>query len=476
MNNQTAENRLPVRIDVNNMMAERVGEGHGVAVGMLDGMRDKASGALRAVQAARGTDWLEWTELPYQDDSVIKDIESLAANIRDKFDAFVLLGIGGSALGPACVHEALHPLRSNEMTAAQRGGPRIYFEDNIDPERMDALLKIIDPARTCFNVITKSGSTAETLSQYLIIREALRGVKDWQHNIVATTSKDHGGLAEIALKEGFKSLVVPEGVGGRFSELSAVGLLAAAVGGVDIRAMLQGAADMDARCKNPDLAENPALLEAALQYIASTKLGRNIFVMMPYADSLRLLSDWFCQLWAESLGKSVTRAGAPIYAGQTPVKALGVTDQHSQLQLYTEGPFDKVITFMQVESFRSETQIPAAPADYPPDVVFLGGKTHSQLIDAELRGTEYALLKAQRMNQTIIVPQVNAHTVGQLLYFFEMATAIMGEMLDIDAFNQPGVEESKLATFATLNHPASKFEAKRREMEERPGKLARWIV
>ncbi|MDR1570080.1 MAG: glucose-6-phosphate isomerase [Oscillospiraceae bacterium] len=469
-----------IRFDFNNMLDKRVGYGRGVSAEVLEALRGKAAEALSAVQAARGTGWLEWTELPYQDESILSDIKDAARDIRERCDAFVLLGIGGSALGPACVHEALHPPRANELPAEKRGGPRMYFEDNIDPERMASLLEIIDPAKTCFNIITKSGATAETMSQYLIIRDALQrafdGSPDWRRNIVVTTSANRGLLVEIARLEGFRSFVVPEGVGGRFSELSPVGLLAAAVGGVDICQLLKGAAVMDELCKQTDIMKNPALLEAALQFIASRDLGRNINVMMPYADGLRLFADWFCQLWAESLGKSVTRSGAEIYAGQTPVKALGVTDQHSQLQLYTEGPFDKVITIIKVESFRNETIIPHAPEGYPADIAFLGGITHNKLIEAERQGTEYALLKAGRMNKTIIVPSVCAYTVGQLLFFFEMATAFMGELLNIDAFNQPGVEESKLATFATLNHPAAKYEAKRREMAALPERDQAYIL
>ena len=164
-----------------------------------------------------------------------------------------------------------------------------------------------------------------------------------------------------------------------------------------------------------------------------------------------------------------------VNVGQTPVKALGVTDQHSQLQLYTEGPYDKVITFLKVEKFRAETAIPHGCEEFP-DVAFLGGKTHNQLIEAERQGTEYALYRAGRMNQTITLPQVNACTIGQLLYFFEMVTAYAGELLDIDAFNQPGVEESKLASFAVLGHEAEKFARKREEMAGRPAPREKYLL
>jgi glucose-6-phosphate isomerase len=230
------------------------------------------------------------------------------------------------------------------------------------------------------------------------------------------------------------------------------------------------------RCKSGDVWKNPALLEAALQYLATESRDANVQVVMPYADSLKYMADWFCQLWAESLGKNVTRKGVSVHCGQTPVKSLGVTDQHSQLQLYAEGPFDKVVTFFKVEKFRNEVTIAHGCEEFA-DVAFLGGKTLNRLIDAELQGTEFALLQAGRMSQTIILPEVNAHIIGQLLFFFEMATAYMGELLDIDAFNQPGVENSKIASFAVLgNESAKKYTDKAKEMRERPALLKRYIL
>ncbi|MDR3052076.1 MAG: glucose-6-phosphate isomerase [Oscillospiraceae bacterium] len=465
-----------IRLDVSNMMAENLG-GRGINPNAVDRLASMAAAAQTAVQAQRGAGWLGWTELPYNQDDVVARIEEAAARVRARFANFVVLGIGGSALGPQAVQLALNHLHYNDLPAAKRPGPRLFVEDNIDPERMGALLDIAPPHESCYCVITKSGATAETMSQYLIISDLLKAQvgEGWQRHIIAVTDAAHGNLVQIARTEGFETFVIPDGVGGRFSELCPVGLLPAAVCGIDIRGLLAGAAAMDAACHDVDVWRNPALLAAALQYIAAQELRANIHVMLPYADSLRCMADWFCQLWAESLGKNITRRGAVIHAGQTPTKALGVTDQHSQLQLYTEGPFDKVVTFLKVENFRREQPIPHGCADFA-DVAFLGGKTHSQLIAAELAGTAYALRRAGRMNQTIILPRVDAHTVGQLLYFFELCTAYMGELLDIDAFNQPGVEESKIASFAVLGHPGEKYAKKRQEMQQTPAAQARYVL
>ncbi len=469
--------KKPIVLDVNNMMADTLGFQYGIAKAQVEEYAPFAAAANQAVQAARGTGWLGWTELPYNQEEILVKIEATAKRVRENFDTFVVLGIGGSALGPIAVQQALNHLHWNELPAEKRNGPRLYVEDNIDPERMAALLDVIDVKKTCFNVITKSGATAETMSQYLTISELLKKEcgDTWAEHIIATTDCEKGNLIKLAKENNFDLFFIPSSVGGRFSELCPVGLLPAAVCGIDIRAMLEGAAAMDARCKTDNVWENPALLEATLQYICMQDMGVNIQVAMPYADSLKYMADWFCQLWAESLGKNVTRKGQACNVGQTPAKSLGVTDQHSQLQLYTEGPYDKVITLMKVEEFRTVSPIPHGCEQFP-DVAFLGGKTLNALLEAERQGTEYALTKKGRMSQCITLPQVNAHTIGQLICFFEMATAYAGELLDIDAFNQPGVEESKIASYAVLGNTSQKYQAKAAEMAKRPARKAEYIL
>ncbi|NLB91102.1 MAG: glucose-6-phosphate isomerase, partial [Clostridiales bacterium] len=440
-----------ITFDVNMMMEETLGKGYGIPQNEIDLLVDTGKLAQKNVEKNRGTGWLGWMDLPYTSEETLQAIEQTAKRVRENFDTFVVLGIGGSALGPIAVQQALNHLHYNDLPKEKRKGPRFFVEDNIDPMRMTALLDVIDPATTCFNIITKSGATAETMSQYLIISEILKkSVGDqWSKHIIATTDPEKGNLIQLAKKEGFDLFFISPHVGGRFSELSPVGLLPAAICGIDIRSLLAGAAHMDTVCTSHDPYQNPALLQAILQYIATEKLNRNIQVMMPYSDQLKYMSDWFCQLWAESIGKNKTRDGKPVHYGQTPVKALGVTDQHSQLQLYTEGPFDKVITFLKVERFDHQVSIPYGATQFP-DVAFLGGKSLNALMEAEAQGTAYALYKAKRMHQIFTLKEVSAYTIGELLYFFQMATAYMGELLNIDAFNQPGVEESKIATYAVL--------------------------
>jgi len=457
-----------ITLDVNHMMTDTLGLQYGIDASQVEALSGYAAKANQALQKNRGTGWLGWMELPYNQIEIIAEVEKVAADVRKDFDTFVVLGIGGSALGPIAVQQALNHLRYNELPAAKRNGPKLYVEDNIDPERMQSLLDVID---------AKSGATAETMSQYLIISELLKKEvgAGWQKHIIATTDTEKGNLIKLAKTEGFRLFYIPSSVGGRFSELCPVGLLPAAVCGIDVKAMIAGAKDMDQRCKNDDVWQNPALLEAVLQYIAMQDMDTNVQVVMPYADSLKYMADWFCQLWAESLGKNVTRKGMAVNVGQTPTKALGVTDQHSQLQLYTEGPYDKIITFLKVGTFRNESPIPHGCEEFP-DVAFLGGKSLNKLLAAELAGTEYALYRAGRMSQVITLPEVNAHTIGQLLYFFQMATAYAGELFDIDAFNQPGVEESKIASYAVLGNESEKYAKKRREMTGKPEAKKEYIL
>ena len=452
------------------MMSDFIGE-QGIKQEELDAMKNKAADAVAKFNANRGQGWLGWTELPYNQDEVVADILNYANEMKKKIEYFVVLGIGGSALGPAAVFTALCHYRHNDLPKDKQ---KIKFlvEDNVDPERMLALLDVIEPEKTLFNVITKSGATSETMSQYLIISDLLKkkiGAK-WNEHIVATTSSARGNLIKLAKENNFKTFYIPESVGGRFSELCPVGLLPAAIMGIDIKAMLKGAEEMDKACTGVE--NNSALMCAVLQYIAMNK-GKNISVMMPYADSLKYIADWYCQLWGESLGKAVDNDGKVIHAGQTPVKSLGVTDQHSQVQLYTEGPFDKVITLIGVEKFRGDVTIPQGAEQFP-DVNFLCGHTMGELINTERVATEYALTRSKHMNNTILLDEVNANTLGQLLMFFQLETAYEGYLLNIDAFNQPGVEEGKNATYALFNRKG--YEAKKEELENAPKKNAKYII
>ncbi|MCL2422237.1 MAG: glucose-6-phosphate isomerase, partial [Defluviitaleaceae bacterium] len=436
-------------------MMEKALGAQGIAQKDIEALAPRINAAVTAMEKKHQAGRMDWRNLPFEQANVVKDIQAYVEEKKQHIEAFVVLGIGGSALGPMAVQQALNHPYYNELPREKCGGyPKLYVVDNVDPERLVYLFDILDMKKTLFNVISKSGSTSETMSQFMIIKDKLDKElgKAAKNHIVCTTDKEKGNLITIAREEGYKTFIIPSGVGGRFSELSPVGLLPAAFCGIDIQGLLDGAAEMDEICrKGVDYKNNPAYMYSILHYIGMQR-GKNISVMMPYADSLKFISDWYAQLWAESLGKKYDLAGNIVNVGQTPVKALGATDQHSQVQLYTEGPFDKIIVLMGVDEYRETIEIPKLYGEMP-SLGFLGGVTHNQLIQTEQVATEYALTVAGKMNMTITLPKVTAKTLGFLLHFFEIATAFAGELMEIDAFDQPGVEEGKNATYALFGRP-----------------------
>ena len=401
----------------------------------------------------------------------------MAGNLQKECENFVVVGIGGSALGNIALQSALNHPCYNELPRKQRGGPRLFVPDNVDPDRINGLLDALNLEKTVFNVITKSGGTAETMSEFLVFREALikkLGPDKAVKHMVITTDPEKGELREIVKKFGYVSLPIPPDVGGRWSVLSAVGLLSAAVTGIDIHKLLEGAAEMDKLCKQSSkLWENPALTGAALHYLMDKAKGKNVQVMMPYSHALRDVADWFRQLWAESLGKRVDRAGKVVHCGQTPEKAVGATDQHSVMQLYIEGPFDKVVTFLTVDEFETRCDIPHAFPEFE-TVKYLGGHTMNELLNAEGKATELALTQSGKPNCAIRLKHACERSVGALLYLLEMQTAYAGELYNINAFDQPGVELGKVNTYALMGRKG--FEAKRREVEQAAKSNPKFVV
>jgi glucose-6-phosphate isomerase len=285
----------------------------------------------------------------------------------------------------------------------------------------------------------------------MVVRDLLRKRlgETFAQRIVATTDTQKGTLREIALADGYALLAVPDDVGGRFSVLSPVGLFSAAMCGIDIDALLAGAAAMKQRVDHPHWRDNPATMLAAIQYLAFTAKGKHLHVMMPYSNRLYLLTDWYRQLWAESLGKRCDRGGRDVFVGPTPIKALGATDQHSQVQLYREGPNDKLVVFLEVQKHPREVRVPDAFADVP-GLAYLRKAKLSRLLNAEKAATEYALAVSHRPSVTIRFNSITPQSVGEFIYLYEFVTSLMGELFNIDAYNQPAVELGKQATFALM--------------------------
>jgi glucose-6-phosphate isomerase len=392
----------------------------------------------------------------------VRTIKTFAEGLGQAHDHVLVLGIGGSALGTKALLNALRPPAWNELDDEGRDFfPRLTVLENVDPTSVAAALDRIDPRRVLVNVISKSGGTAETMAQYLVVRgwlEQALGDAAYRH-LVFTTDPTRGALRELAQRDHIATLDVPPDVGGRFSVLSPVGLLPAALVGIDIDDLLQGARVALERAESDELLRNPAALYAALHWEADVSQGARIHVLMPYSDRLREFAEWYRQLWAESLGKRVDREGRTVHRGPTPVGAVGATDQHSQVQLFMEGPFDKVITFVAVDDFGVDVKIPRpaslsdSGAALPPDLDYLPGHTLGELLRAEYEATSAAVSQMGRMNCTLRFPDLSAETIGEAIMFFQLATGYAGVWYGIDPFDQPGVELGKRLTFAAMGRP-----------------------
>ena len=469
---ETPQSRLG--INYRNATSAAVGEADGVTPAELDAIAPLVAAEHERITAEHASKVQRWQDLP-DDIHLADEIAAFAAEARERYSDFILIGIGGSSLGAIATIQALtHPFR-NLLPADKRVGPRFFVLDNPDPEKVAATLATVDLPNTLVNVVSKSGQTAETAANFLVVRNAMYealGAEQARKQIIATTDPESGLLRQMADQEGYRTFPVPPGVDGRQTVLSAVGLIPAALAGVDIHALLAGARAIRTRASSPDVRENPAYLLAALSVISDQKHGKSILVTMPYADALFGISDWFRQLWAESLGKKLSTDGSVVYAGQTPIKALGAIDQHSQIQLYTEGPNDKLIQLIAVEKYRDTVEIPSPPADVPELAYFTGGEL-GQLIDRERHATSWALTSAQRPNFTITIPTIDAGIVGEFFYLYQLQTVMAGALYTVNPFGQPGVEAGKNATYALMGRDG--YEDLKAELLEEPADASDFI-
>jgi glucose-6-phosphate isomerase len=432
-----------ITFDETNLLAEVVGRGNGISRAEAERSRGRALKALAGFRKQSEQGLYGFAHLPFQND-VIKTVNQFAASVRGSYDTVCVVGIGGSALGAwalDCGLRGPHPVQG----AFSAEHPRLVILDNVDPSFTEQALASMDREKTLVVVIAKSGGTAETVSTFLIVREWLNNAQ----RIVAVTTQGKGDLFALAEKEGYQTFAIPENVGGRFSVLSPVGLVPAALIGIDIKKLCRGAAEMTHLCWSEDLAENVALRSALYHWLVWTRKNKPIQVAFPYANHLWGTAFWFRQLWAESLGKARNRKGETVHTGQTPVAALGTTDQHSQVQLYIEGPNDKVFTFWAVEKFSSQGKIPKVKTGLAAFDA-LSGQSLAKLIDAERRATAAAMVANGRPNCTVTLGRVDEEHLGAFLQMMEFQTAFMGELLDINAFDQEGVELGKKFTFALM--------------------------
>jgi len=397
------------------------------------------------------------------DDSEIIDF---ARTIQGEFEDMIIIGIGGSSLGFEAVANALLPYNYNALSPDRRGYfPRFWVMDNVDPYKAYWILEHCNPHKTIVLVVSKSGSTVETAANFLIVYEwLLKNNVNLKRSVIAITDPKKGDLRNIVSRFGLKSFVVPENVGGRFSVLSSVGIVPLAILGIDIRELKNGGRFFIHNGKN-------IYLKMTAIYNAYLKRGKNINVLMPYTSRLKSFAEWFCQLWGESLGKRYTKDGKEVFFGSTPVAAIGSIDQHSQLQLYKEGPLDKLITFIQLDKHDFNQEL---NGDWYENYRYLTGVDLSRLLNVELQATEVALKKANRVSMKISIDFLDEFSIGYLFMLYEYVVATLGIINNINPFDQPGVEEGKDYAYGILNRTG--YENKRKEYEEFGKRESEYIV
>jgi len=429
----------PIQIQTDNFLEAVVGS-EGITPDELKMLRPELQAAHRRVQAdlshGLGGEFAA-LQLGREMTGHIKAIRAAADELKS-FDDVLVIGIGGSSLGAKALRFAL-------MHRIDAGKPNLHFIENIDTYLFEQLLSRLDPTHTALVCISKSGGTIESAVHYLVLRDWL--AREIGHAAACrqqwvVTDPDHGWLRELAKREKLPSLPVPTQVGGRYSVLTAVGLLPLAVIGVDIEALLQGAADNEARCHAEDPTSNPALEIAAFCFLLDRHRQKRISVMMPYVNRLQLFVDWYCQLWAESLGKWDRSIHGSVPAGTLPVRAMGAIDQHSQLQMYLESRHDKFFTFIELLHWEHDRAIPVESADLE-SFPYLKGRSMAEVINAELQATRAVITDAGHPNMTITLPALNAHVLGQLIDLYQRTTIYTGLLYGINPLDQPSVEKGK---------------------------------
>ena len=380
--------------------------------------------------------------LPTAMQTEVQAIQDMANEIR-RYRNIIVIGIGGSSLGAKAIRHALQ--------TETDGNINLQFAENIDPLQIKTLLTRFDPNNTALICISKSGGTIETVVQFLILRQWLRdklGDNETRKHQWFITDPDNSWLRELANRENIPALPVPPNVGGRYSVLSAVGLLPLAVENIDIQELLKGATTNQERCHSSNIDDNLALKLAAIYYLLDTRKQKRVSIMMPYANELKTFVDWYCQLWAESLGKYVNgETDNP--AGTLPVRAIGAVDQHSQLQMYLESRLDKMFTFIELDWREHKVPIPLDETDadtFP----HIKDKTLADVIHAEFCATQQVITDTGHPNLTIRVPSLTAHTLGQLIDLYQRTTIYTGLLYGINPLDQPAVEKGKRLTIQRL--------------------------
>ncbi len=415
---------------------------------------DKANKALHE-KTGEGNDFLGWVDLPSTiDNEILTDIENFSSRFREQVDLVIVIGIGGSYLGSKSVVEAL----SDNFSFLKKNNPYpgvLFAGQNIGEDYLKELVELLDKKRYGIVVISKSGTTTEPAIAFRILKGQLEkkvGENKAKELIVTVTDKERGALRTLADQKGYKTYVIPDDIGGRYSVLTPVGLVPLALGGVDIRSLVQGASKMEELCGTKySFAENPAAMYAATRY-SLYKKGKKIEILVNYENKLHYFSEWWKQLYGESEGKEALG----IYPSSIDLTA----DLHSMGQYIQEGERTLFETVLSVKKTKHKLTIPS-DNDNLDKLNYLAGKNIDYINKMAELGTMLAHVDGGVPNIKIGIPEISAYYLGQLIYFFEKACGISGYLLGVNPFNQPGVEAYKENMFALLEKPGFEEETKK---------------
>jgi glucose-6-phosphate isomerase len=427
----------------------------------IDSLKSKAESANKALheKSGKGSDFLGWVSLPSSiSEEHLSDIEFTAKRIQSQIDLVVVIGIGGSYLGSKAIAEALSDNFS--FLKGKSENPNIIFAgQNIGEDYLSELLELLDKKRYAIVVISKSGTTTEPALAFRLLKDHLEkkvGAEKAKELIVAVTDKERGALRTFAIKKGYKTYVIPDDVGGRYSVLTPVGLVPLAIGGIDIRSLVKGAIKMEKACSsNVPFHENPAAIYAAARY-SLYKKGMKIEILANYENKLHFLAEWWKQLFGESEGKE----GVGLFPASVDLTA----DLHSMGQYIQEGERTLVETVLSVKKTKYQLTVPSDTEDLD-QLNFLAGKNIDYVNKMAELGTMLAHVDGGVPNIRIEIPEISAFYLGQLMYFFEKACGIGGYLLGINPFDQPGVEAYKKNMFALLEKPG--FEEASKKIKQR---------
>lgn len=438
--------RCMISYDFSNIWAAQVGPNHGITPEECEDIRSQVLAAHQKVEEEQRQKTAPLWDLPESAES-LKAVSEISHRIKNQFENLLVIGIGGSSIGLKCLLGALlPPLYNLKGTTSRAGFPRIFVLEAPSPETLVDLMETLEIRKTCINLVSKSGRTVETLAIWFCIQEILKKEvgRRWREHVVVITGEGRGTqiknpLAELAEEEDLVTLTIPENLPGRFSVFSPVGLFGATCVGIDAAALLKGARESIKSLSNDDFESNPTLFNAVVHYFLCAKKGKGTSVMMPYGDSLKEFGNWYSQLFAESLGKT---SQAP-----TPLPCLGPQDQHSLLQLFQEGPKDKIVTFIEVDRFPMEKRIPKQVGEFS----YLSHQGLEAILKAELRATGKSLAEVGCPSVTVTMDQLDAFHIGQLLMSYMIQTVLTAALMNVNPYDQPGVDRSKELTRALLS-------------------------